>query len=65
MGWVADRLAQEAWDQEFSPAATRRKLAQAQHDLDNGRLTEAEYERLEDELVDRLVAAKRTPGGVG
>ena len=59
VGWVAGVLANEAWDQEFSPAATRRRLQQAQHMLDQGLLTEEEYDRIEDELVERLVAAQR------
>ena len=59
VAWLADVLAREAWEQEFSPAATRRKLQQAQRDLEEGRLTEEEYDSLEDQLIERLVAAQR------
>jgi|1186.fasta_scaffold40695_3 hypothetical protein len=63
VGWVAGVLAQEAWDQEFSPAATRRALQAAQRDLEEGRLTEEQYEQIEDQLVERLVAAQRQQSG--
>lgn len=63
VGWVADVLAQEAWEREFSPAATRRALQSAQRDLEDGRLTEEQYEQIEDRLVERLVAAQRRQAG--
>ena len=59
VAWVADVLSREAWEQEFSPAATRRRLQQAQQMLEQGLLTEEQYDRIEDELVERLVAAQR------
>jgi hypothetical protein len=63
VGWVAGVLAEEAWQQEFSPAAVRQKLRLAQRELEEGRLTEAEYDAIEDQLVERLVAAQRQGGG--
>ena len=59
VAWVAGVLAREAWEQEFSPAATRRRLQQAQQMLDQGLLAEEEYDQIEDELIERLVAAQR------
>jgi len=60
--WVANVLAREAWDQELGPAATRRRLQQAQRDLEAGRITEEEYDIVEDELIERLVAFQQAEG---
>ena len=65
--WIAEALAKEAYEQSFSEAAVRRQLAAAQLDLEAGRLSEDEFELIEDELIDRLVAARRgeAPDRVG
>lgn len=53
--WLAEKLVEEA-ERELGgdEASLRRRLAEAdvQHDL--GRLTDEEYEALEDELLERL-----------
>jgi hypothetical protein len=59
--WVADQLAQQAYEQEFSPAAVRRQLQAAAQAFDEGRLSEQQYEEVEDMLVQRLVGSTR-PG---
>jgi hypothetical protein len=65
VGWVAERLLDQAYQQEFSPEAVRRQLHAAQRDLEEGRMTEQEYEAIEDVLVERLVAARHGAGPVG
>jgi gas vesicle protein GvpG len=60
--WVADQLAQQAYEQEFSPAAVRRQLHAAAQTFDEGRLSEQQYEEVEDVLVQRLVESSRPPG---
>jgi hypothetical protein len=62
VGWVAERLWDQAYEQAFSPAAIRGQLNAAQRDFEEGRLTEEEYEVIEDMLVERLVAARHDPG---
>jgi hypothetical protein len=61
--WLAERLAEVA-EQELDEGATaRRLLVEAEIAFESGELTEAEYEQVEDELLDRLDAI-RTPEGV-
>jgi hypothetical protein len=60
--WVADQLAEQAYEQEFSPAAVRRQLQAAAQAFDEGRLSEQQYEEVEDMLVQRLVGSSRPPG---
>jgi len=59
--WLADQLAEQAYEQEFSPAAVRRQLQAAAQAFDEGRLSEQEYEEVEDVLVQRLVGSSRRP----
>jgi hypothetical protein len=59
--WVADQLAAQAYEQEFSPAAVRRQLQAAAQAFDEGRLSEQQYEEVEDMLVQRLVESGRPP----
>ena len=61
--WVAERLAEYAEDQLDDEAAVRRLLLEAEAALEAGELTEAEFDRIEDELLDRLDAV-RPPDGV-
>jgi hypothetical protein len=62
VGWLAERLLDQAWDQEMSPEAIRRQLLAAQADLDAGRMTEQEYDVVEDALIERLMAAREVGG---
>lgn len=59
IGWIAERLLDEAYEQEFSPAAIQRQLGQAQRDLEEGHMTEEEYDEVEEILIDRLLAARQ------
>lgn len=57
--WVAEQLHERAWEENFSEQAVRRQLVAAQRDLESGRLTEEQYDAIEDELVDRLMSLRR------
>ena len=56
--WVAEKLAQEAARQQDEGVAVRRMLVEAELALDRGDLTVAEFEEIEDELLERLEAAR-------
>jgi hypothetical protein len=57
--WVAEQLAAEAERQLDDESTIRRLLIEAERDLELGRITEAEFEAVEDDLLDRLEAALR------
>ena len=62
VGWTA-RQALDAAEQELhDPARVRRQLAELAERFDDGELTEEEFDRLEDELLDRLEEAARFQG---
>jgi len=52
--WVAERLAEYAEEQLDDERAVRRLLIDAEAALERGDLSEAEFDRIEDELLDRL-----------
>lgn len=55
--WVAGRIGEAAERQWNDPAALRAALAAAEQRLLAGELSEAEYDALETELLERLRAA--------
>jgi hypothetical protein len=56
--WIAERLAEQA-EQEVDPeAVTRRLLLEAEAALERGEISEADYDQIEDELLDRLDDAR-------
>jgi len=57
--WVAEQLAAEAERQLDDESTIRRLLVEAERDLELGRVTEAEFEAVEDDLLDRLDAVLR------
>jgi primosomal protein N'' len=59
VNWLAERLLDQAYAQELSPEAIRRQLIVAQTDLEEGRMTEQEYDEVEEILVARLMATRR------
>jgi len=61
--WLAERLAEVAEREADSEATFRRLLVEAEIAFDSGELSEAEYEQVEDELLERLDLA-RAGGGV-
>ena len=56
--WIAERIAEQAARELDDEASIRRRLAEAERDLELGLLTVEEYETYEDELLDRLEAVQ-------
>ncbi|GHB46480.1 gas vesicle protein [Streptomyces xanthochromogenes] len=52
--WVLGQVAAEAERQYYDPATVRRELAALEKQLTSGEIDEAEFDRREDELLDRL-----------
>jgi hypothetical protein len=55
--WIAEQVELEAERQLDEPSIVRSELARASAAFDRGELDEAEFERLEDELLARLEEA--------
>lgn len=56
--WIAERLAAYAEQELGDEATVRRLLAEAELAFETGELSEAEYEAVEDELLERLELAR-------
>jgi len=56
--WLAEQLAAQAERELDDEVAVRRLLVEAELALQRGDLTDAEYERVEDELLERLELAR-------
>ncbi|MFD7614716.1 gas vesicle protein GvpG [Streptomyces sp. NPDC059828] len=54
--WVLDQLVLAAEREYYDPAPVRSALAALEQDLITGRITDEEFDRREDELLDRLDA---------
>ncbi|NIY69594.1 gas vesicle protein GvpG [Streptomyces malaysiensis] len=52
--WVAEQMAAAAELEYYDPEPVRRALAELERDLLAGRIDEDEYDRRENELLDRL-----------
>ena len=52
--WLAQRLTEVAEREADSEATFRRLLVEAEVAFESGELSEAEYEQVEDELLERL-----------
>jgi len=52
--WIAERLAEYAESELSDERAVRRLLVEAEAAVDSGELTEAEFDEIEDALLDRL-----------
>ncbi|WP_228992185.1 gas vesicle protein GvpG [Streptomyces sp. DH8] len=52
--WVLDQVVQAAEQEYYDPEPVRAHLAQLEQDLNNGLIDDEEFDRLEDELLDRL-----------
>jgi polyhydroxyalkanoate synthesis regulator phasin len=57
--WVAEQVRQEAERQYYDPAAIRRQLENVDELRKLGEISEEEAERMEDELVERLMESRR------
>ena len=56
--WIAERLAEYAEQELAGETSVRRLLAEAELAFEAGELSEAEYEAIEDELLERLEPAQ-------
>ncbi|KOG43007.1 gas vesicle protein GvpG [Streptomyces resistomycificus] len=63
--WVMKQVLQEAERLYYDPAAVRAELAQLEQRLEAGEVDEEEFDRLEDELLDRLEIGLRGGAGTG
>ncbi|GAA3829829.1 gas vesicle protein GvpG [Streptomyces phyllanthi] len=52
--WVAEQLQYAAEEEYYDPAPVRQALVELERALLDGRIDEDEYDRREDELLDRL-----------
>ncbi|MER7660145.1 MULTISPECIES: gas vesicle protein GvpG [unclassified Streptomyces] len=52
--WVLQQVVDEAERQYYDPSAIQSELARLSDQLDAGEIDEAEFDRREDELLDRL-----------
>jgi hypothetical protein len=57
--WIAEQIAAQAARELDDETSIRRRLAEAERDVELGLLTVEEYEAYEDELLDRLEAVQR------
>lgn len=57
--WVMRELVREAERIHYDPGAIRAELARLEEQLDSGEITAEEFDRREDELLDRLETATR------
>jgi Gas vesicle protein G len=53
--WVAERLLEEAERQLNDPEALEQQILAAEAAHERGELTDDEFERIEEELIDRLL----------
>jgi len=56
--WIAEQLAAEAERQLGDETTLRRRLAEAERDLELGVLSAEEYDIVEDDLLERLEALR-------
>ena len=60
--WIAEQIAEQAARELDDETTIRRRLAEAERDLELRLLTVEEYEAYEDELLDRLEAVQQREG---
>lgn len=63
--WAVSQLLAEAERRYYDPAAVRAALARLEQRLEAGEIDEEEFDRLEDELLDRLETALNRGAGTG
>ncbi|KUL39961.1 gas vesicle protein GvpG [Streptomyces regalis] len=64
-GWVIRQVLREAERLYYDPAAVRAELASLEEQLTAGEIDEEEFDRREDELLDRLEIGLRAGYGNG
>jgi hypothetical protein len=63
--WTVRQVLAEAERQYYDPAVVRAELARLEQRLEAGEIGEEEFDRLEDELLDRLETSARRSTGTG
>ncbi|MGK5692063.1 gas vesicle protein GvpG [Streptomyces sp. URMC 128] len=63
--WAIRQVVQEAERIYYDPATIRAELGRLEEQLEAGEVTEEEFDRLEDDLLDRLEIASRRSAGTG
>ena len=63
VAWIAEQVRQEAERQWMDPAAIQEALADVQARRVSGMIDDAEADRLEDELIERLLASEQQSYG--
>jgi len=63
--WAVGQVLQEAERIYYDPAGIRAELARLEERLEAGEISEEEFDRQEDELLDRLEIASRGSAGTG
>ncbi|MEV5492878.1 gas vesicle protein GvpG [Streptomyces bobili] len=61
--WVIQQVVREAERIYYDPATVRAELSRLEEQLGAGEITEEEFDRMEDELLDRLDIAMRRSAG--
>ncbi|MDF3299546.1 gas vesicle protein GvpG [Streptomyces tropicalis] len=61
--WVLDQVVAEAERQYYDPSAVQAQLARLEEQLEAGDIDEETFDRLEDELLDRLEASRTRQAG--
>ena len=64
VAWIAEQVRQEAERQWMDPAVVQEALADVQARREAGLIDDAEADRLEEELIERLLASEQ-PNGSG
>ncbi|MCC5476310.1 gas vesicle protein GvpG [Streptomyces sp. NPDC059680] len=64
-GWVVGQVLREAERIYYDPATVRAELARLEERLEAGEITEEEFDRREDELLDRLETGMRSGHATG
>ncbi|KOG54307.1 gas vesicle protein [Streptomyces griseoflavus] len=62
-GWVLRQVLTEAERQYYDPSVVQRELRELSDQLDRGEIDEAEFDRREDALLDRLEELRQRSSG--
>jgi Arc/MetJ-type ribon-helix-helix transcriptional regulator len=62
--WTARQVLDAAERELYDPSRIRQRLAELSERLDAGELSESEFDRMEDELLDQLEEAERYQQGL-
>ena len=57
--WTIDQVVEAAEREHYGPTAVRRELVELSRQLDEGLIGAEEFDRREDELLDRLAEGQR------